>query len=842
MKRFLKRLRKRRQLDRDLEEELGFHLGMSGREAFGNPTAIKEEIRTMWTFTTIETLWQDLRYAFRMLAKTPGVTLAAALALALGIGANTTMFTVLHGVFAIDLGINDIERIAVISIEPSRPGGAMPSLPELRELRSGVKSFESLAAYRIASINLSDDRSLPERFWCAQMSASGFDIFDRRALIGRVFKAQDERPDAPPVAVISYKLWQNRYGSDVSAIGRTVDIDNIPRIIIGVMPAGIQVPEGVDLWLPLHLRGGAPQAIFGRLAPGVKVGAARGEIESLIRSVFPADGERRPIANVHLLLDDYGVYASRPLFIAVMAAVFFVLLIACADVANLLLARAAARSREISIRIAIGAGRTRIIRQLLVESILLAILGGFFGWMIAQGGLRWFERATAQMGRPDWIDFTLNARAFLYLAAISIGTGILFGLAPALRLAKVDVNSSIKDGGHGAAQGAHGRRLTNLLVIFEMALCVVLLTGSGLLIRSSVKMYSAPIGARVENVLTAHVGLPVAKYAKPEDEIFFHRQLKARLESLPGVESVAIASAIPGWGFGLVPLAGEIEGKSAPAITDGVFIGTNYFHVIEAEPRRGRSFTDLSKDEAIVNESFIAKFGAGRDLLGKRIRFSTGGQPGPWLPIVGVAPDIRQDSQRPLERFPLVYLPYAQNPRRVMFLLARTSVPPATLGEAFRRETQNLDPNLPLYDVETLEHRVSRQRLNVTAFGALLTIFAGIALVLASVGLYAVVAHAVSQRTQEIGVRMALGGATRDILALVFAQGMRPLAVGIVIGTIAAFGVTRVLRTVLVGVSPGDPLTLLGVILVLAAMGALGCAIPARRAIRVDPLVALRCD
>ncbi|HLW75916.1 MAG TPA: ABC transporter permease, partial [Bryobacteraceae bacterium] len=247
MKRFLKRLRKRRQLDRDLEEEIGFHVGMSGREAFGNPTAIKEEIRTMWTFTTLETLWQDLRYAFRMLAKTPGVTLAAALALALGIGANTTMFTVLHGVFAIDLGIKNIERLAVISIEPSRAGGVMPPLPELRELRASVKSFESLAAYRIASVNLSDDRRLPERFWCAQMSATGFDIFDRRALAGRVFTARDERPDATPVAVISYKLWQNRYGGDVSAIGKTVDIDGIPRVVIGVMPAGIQVPEGVDL-------------------------------------------------------------------------------------------------------------------------------------------------------------------------------------------------------------------------------------------------------------------------------------------------------------------------------------------------------------------------------------------------------------------------------------------------------------------------------------------------------------------------------------------------------------------------------------------------------------------
>jgi len=371
---------------------------------------------------------------------------------------------------------------------------------------------------------------------------------------------------------------------------------------------------------------------------------------------------------------------------------------------------------------------------------------------------------------------------------------------------------------------------------------VVLLTGSGLLIRSSLKMYSVPIGARVENILTAHIGLPEAKYPRPEDEIFFHRQLKSRLESLPGVESAAIASAIPSWRFGVTPFAGEIEGESIPVVADGLYIAPNYFHVIQAEPRRGRAFTDSSKDEAIVNESFVAKFGSGQDLLGKRVRFSSSGQPGPWLTVVGVAPDIKQDSQRPLERFPLVYLPYARNPQRVMFLIARTNVPPAMLAEAFRRETQNQDPNLPLYEVETLEHRVARQQLNVTAFAALLTIFAAIALVLASVGLFAVVSHGVSQRTQEIGVRMALGGATRDILALVFAQGMRPVAIGLAAGLLAAFGVTRILRMALVGVSPGDPITFLAVILILSAVGMLGCVIPARRAVRVDPLVALRCD
>jgi putative ABC transport system permease protein len=571
-----------------------------------------------------------------------------------------------------------------------------------------------------------------------------------------------------------------------------------------------------------------------RLAPGATVGAACAEIESITRALMNKNPQQLPglASDVHPLLDDYGRYANRPLFIAIFVAVGFVLLIACADVANLLLARAAARGREISIRIAIGAARARIIRQLLIESVLLASLGGFFGWLLALGTLRWFDRATAQAGRPSWQNFSMDAKVFAYLAFISIATGVLFGLAPALRLAKVDVNSGVKDGGNAATGGVRGRRLANALVAFEMLLAAVLLAGAGLLIRSSMSVYGAPVGVNPVNVLAAHINLPEAKYPRAEDEISFHRELARRLGSLPEVESVAIASAIPVLGYGVLGFSCGFEDGSQAAAR-GIVVDSNYFRVMQVRPTQGGFFDDSANDQAVVNKAFAAKYWPGQDTAGRRLRQASG-----WINITGVIPDIIQGRQ--LADQPLIYVPYRAMPRREMFVIARTVVPPATLGEAFRREVQKLDENLPLYDVQTLESRIARQRMETGSLGVLFTIFAAVALVLATVGLYAVIAHGVSQRTREIGLRIALGGSRCDILWLALAQGMWPVAIGLALGLLAAVGLTRGLRSALVGVSPADPITFAGVIVLLALIGVLGCAVPARRALRVDPVIALR--
>jgi len=536
-----------------------------------------------------------------------------------------------------------------------------------------------------------------------------------------------------------------------------------------------------------------------------------------------------------------GIYDARAMLYAMVLAVAFVLLIVCADVANLLLGRAAARVREISIRIAIGAGRARIIRQLLVESVMLSAAGGIAGWLVALAGLHWFDGMTAQGHRPSWIHFSIDARGFAYLAAISIGAGILFGLAPALQLAKVDVNSAIKDGGRGA-EGPRGRKLAGLLVGFQMALCVILLAASGLMIHSTVKLYNAPLAIEPSNVLTMRVDLPQTKYPNASSVGAFYRKLKTAVAGLPGVTEVSLASQLPMGGW--QELRGEVEAAPGkPGVVgplNGQVVDADYFRTLAVHLRRGQTFAENSPSQAVVNEAFAAQFWPGEDPIGKRLRIAGGNAPHPWLTVTGVVADVQQDRMRPLERTALLYIPYAADPRPSAYVIARTATPPATLVEPFRRAVQSLDENLPAQDVLSLDDHIAQQRLNVTSFGKLFTIFAAIALVLAWVGLYAVVAHAVSRRTQEIGIRMAVGGTRRDIFRLVVKQGMRQVLGGFAAGLPLAILVTRGLSHGLVGVSPSDPATYAGVALVLGAAGLLGCAIPARRAVRVDPLAALR--
>jgi putative ABC transport system permease protein len=838
--RFFKKLFGRRRLDRDLEDELRFHLDMRGdARRFGNATLIKETCRELWSFVWLESMWRDFRYALRVLSHSPGVTAAAVAALALGIGANTAVYTIVSKAFAFDIGIKQPDRVVLIGISPAHMGEFSKNLFDPRVLRVQVKSIDRVGAFRVGRVSLSDGAGPAERSYFCEISAGGFQIMGRAPLLGRVFTTEDERTGAQ-VVMLSHAVWQDRYGGDRSVIGKTVHVDEVPRTIVGVMPAGMRFPEDTSLWIPFSLESRTRDPmLFGRLADGATLKAARSEIEAFARNLVGgrAGTAGEPLVDVQPILMLYGVYAARPLFIAQLVAVGFVLLIACADVANLLLGRAVVRAREISIRMAIGAGRARILRQLLVESAALSMAGGLLGWLIAFAGLRWFDRATAKMPRPAWMDFSMNPHVLFYFAAITIGTSVLFGLAPALHLARVDVNHAIKDGGQGASGGTRGRAIGNLLVAFEMALCTVLLAGAGLLIRSSLNVYRAPIGVDTSNVLTMQIDLPQGKYRRDEEQVAFHEQLKARLESLAGVE-VALASALPTWGFGMTQFHCELEGSRVviPEV-NGLAISANYFRVMRAELRRGRGFQARETGGVIVNEALAAEFLGGADALGKHLKIGS-----QWLTVIGIAPDIQQDFRRPGERGPLIYIHYDARPQRAMFLAARTRVPPTGLAEAFRKELRSLDENLPAYDIRTLDSRIAQNRLNVGSISALLTIFAGIALVMAFVGLYAVTAHMVSQRTQEIGIRMTMGAAPRDILRLVFTQGLRPAALGLAVGLAAALGVTRVLRMTLVGVSSNDPATFAGVILVLGAACLLGCAIPARRAAKVDPMVALRCE
>lgn len=834
--RWLKKLRKRRELDRDLEDELQFHLEQSGRRRFGNPTALKEACREMWTFARIESWWQDIRYGARTLAGNPGVTAVAAVALAFGIGVNTTVFTVVNSALSFNMGVDHIERLVSIWVTETGQDW-FPAIPVLVDLRSQIKTLDTLAVYDLAPANVSDRTALPERYTGVRITAGGFSLISHPPLLGRAFTAEDERGDGPPVVILTYRLWQNRYGGDPAVIGKAIRVSEVPRVVIGVMPPGIQFPEDADLWMPLtiaDLRTMHAAIFLGRLAPGVKLAAAQAEIDTLARNLTHQDPERykNVVAQVHPLLEMIGVYGARNILHAMELAVMFVLLIACADVANLLLARASARAREISIRIAIGAGRARIVRQLLIESAMLSLVGGFFGWFIALAGLRGFDRflATRPLGKPSWINLSMDTNVLLYLMTVSVATGILFGLAPALRLAQVDVNGAVKDGGAALAGGSRGR-LSGALVVFEMVLCVVLLSGAGLLIRTAIHIYDTPLGVDIRNVLTMQISLPEAKYRTSDDLTAFYARLKPRLEALPGVDSVAVASAIPRWGYGVTSFSCEIEGTPGPSHGRGPVVSADYFRVMKLTPARGRIFQESKEPELVVNQAFANRYWPEGDAIGKHVRPAGSA----WMTVTGIVPNVQQP-----DLTPLVYLSNAQQPRRQVFLMARTRVPAATLGDAFRREVQALDEDLPVYNIQTLEARVSQIQLGSGAFAVMFSFFALIALVLGSVGLYAVSAHSVSRRTREIGVRLALGGSRRNILAIVMMQAMRQVAIGLALGLPAAFAVTRMLRSALEGVEPGDPVTLAGVVLLLGASGLLGCAIPARRALRVDPVEALR--
>jgi len=798
-------------------------------------------------------LLADIRLSLRTLIKNPGFTAVAVTMLALGIGVNATVFTVTNAVlfkgFAL---VSRNDRLRYIGYTNSN---CCVSYPDFLDWRAQSKSFAGMAIVHGVSIMLSDESGFPENLSGNENSAEVFRVVGAKPLLGRDFAPSDEAPGAAPVAILHYGFWERRYGKDPNIVGRTLRMNGALTTVIGVMPQGFSFPQKVDVWVPLvqtprvmKRENRDTWMVVGRLAYGVTVETARAEMEIIGRRLAAA----YPLTNHDLLpeIQTFTQFFIGPsgalVYGSMWGAVGFVLVIACANLANLLLARAIGRSREISVRIALGAGRWRIIRQLLIESLMLAGLGGFLGWWIAKWGVRTYELAMARKSSWLIVDYTMDHRVLGYLIAISIGTGILFGLAPALRLSKLDVNSALKDGGRGATGGGRAQHLSALLVAGEMALAVVLLAGAGVMIRSYLKIHTAEIGVHTADILGGSLALPTEKYPRAEDKVSFYDRLITRLQALPGVESVAMADTLPTWGS--AKFSYELEGE--PPAEDGrrpklsaLKISPAYFRMLGAPVVSGREFNDADVASgvpvAIVNQLFASRFWPGEDPVGKRLRLFDENTPEPWLTVVGVASNIIQNDQTRQRFDPRMYLPYRQKPGGGAWVLVRTRVPSSSLSNAFRQEVQALDPNLPLYGPMAIVDRMEGY-WDSRFYGAMFLIFAAIALLLASIGLYTVIAHAVSQRTQEIGIRMAMGGTPRDILRLVFRQGMLPVGIGLTIGLAASFAVNRLLKSMLVQVSPADPVTLLAASAVLISAALLGCLIPARRAMRVDPVVALR--
>jgi putative ABC transport system permease protein len=863
-------------LEQDLDTEMAAHLefaieenlkrGMPAEEArrqalirFGGLEQAKQRHREARGGLALGTLIQDLEYAVRMWWKNPGFALAAVITIGLGIGVNASVFTLAHAVIAQNLGFDGKGRaVYVIGSAPGceLPCDTMRSYPDFLDFRARSKTFESLAAYTFESVQVSDKSGFPDRYEGMAMSANGFSALGQRPLLGRNFIAADEQPGAAPVVMLSYRFWQTRYGKDPSILGKTIRINEVPTVIVGVMPQEVQFrPFSLDMWLPIvpigHWlkRENRSLMMFGRLVKGATLATVNAEMSGISRQLETA----YPLADKNIgirVLDAQHYFWNRIrlIFVALWIAVGFVLLVACANVANLLLARAVGRSREISIRIALGASRWRVIRQLLAESVTLSTAGGICGWLFAIWGVRVFDAVVPE--KPVWLDFSMDYTVFAYLAAISVGAGIFFGLAPALRLSKVGVHAALKDGGLGTSMGSHTRHLAGVFVIAETALTVVLLVGAAVMVRLIINSYRAQIGVKSANVLTVGISLPDKKYPRPTDQISFFDQLVARLRVLPGVEATSVASSLPGrdgdrFSYQLEGAA-PVADRQEPHV-GGLVIGSDYFQVMEVRPLVGRMFAD-SDDTAgapvvIVNHAFAAKFWpAEGNPLGKRIRLINDGVPQPWRTVVGVVPDIFQNYLVSGEFDPLIYLPYRQEPRSGLFAVARTKVPSETLSKAFRSQVQALDSDLPVDSLRTLDDDLDLNNWPVRIFGSMFTSFAVIALLMASVGLYAVVAQMVGQRTQEIGVRLAMGASRAHILRLVFGQGMRQMALGLCLGLAAASALTRLLRALLSGALHPDPAMFLVVALVLVAAGALACGVPARRAMWVDPVEALRCE
>ncbi len=797
---------------------------------------------------------QDMRFAVRGLRRSPGFTITAIATLALGIGINAAVFTVTKAALFTGFPmVPNNDRILYIS-----GNGCCVSYPDFEDWRAQAKSYTGMAIVHGVRRVLSDPGGFPESYDSTEVSADTFRVVGQRPIMGRDFTASDEIPGAPPVAMLSYGFWERRFAQDPAIVGRTVRMNGLPTTIIGVMPRGFSFPQKQDLWVPLMRTPEVEKRdnretwfAFARMKEGVTIESARAEMETIGRRLgkaYPLTNQGR---NLVPRVDDFrSIFIQpdeTPIYWTMWGAVGFVLLIACANLANLMLARALGRSREISVRIALGAGRWRIIRQLLVESVMLSGLGGVLGWWIGKWGVHAYALADRGPGTSSWriLDYSMDYRVLGYLIAISIGTAFLFGLAPALRLSKLDINATLKDGGRSATGGGRGRYLSSLLVAGEMALAIVLLAGAGVMIRSFFNIYNADLGVRTGNILTLGFNPPEVKYPDAQAHASFYDRVKTSLEEIPGVESVSITRALPEEGSGHLPyqLDGtpDVDEQSRPTLRD-LTIGADYFRTLGAAVLSGREFNAFDNATGvpvvIVNQRFARQYWPGENPLGKRLRVFEGKTPGPWRSVVGVVPNIIQDTR--LETSALIYLPYRQRPEPGMEVIASTRVPPGSLATAFRRKMQALDSDLPLFGPLTLNERLEGIYWTSGLDGALFLIFAAIALLLASVGLYAVIANSVSRRTQEIGIRMAIGATARDIVNLVFRQGMLPLAIGLIVGLIASLAVNRVLQSALVHVSPQDPisLTVASIVLVLAAV--LGCLIPARRAMRVDPVVALR--
>jgi len=869
-------LLQRKAVEADLDHELRFHMERqlqkyidSGlprdqaqrrvRTEFGGLDQVKEECRDARGVHVMETLFQDFRYALRTLRKSPGFALVALFTLALGIGANTAIFSVVYGVLLRPLPYRDPSRLMVLNETTPRVGTVSVSYPNFLDWKAQTRQFSQMAAAYGVGFNLAGIAQ-PENIRGQAVSPNFLSMMGVRPFLGRDFVASEEKAGTAPVVLLGYPLWQSHFGGDSGAIGRTITLDGRPFTIIGVLPPGfrsidkVQVMEPIGVWATNNdnadERGArGDMSVVARLAAGSGFEQARAEMDGIaarLAQAYPAQNAQcgvlvRPIREVF-------VSGIRPTVMVLFGAVMFVLLIACANVANLFLMRGAGRTREMALRIAIGASRGRLIRQMLVESFALAFLGGLLGLALAVAGVRGIV-GMIPMDMLAGASVNLSGIVLLFAAAIAVASALVFGLAPAIHATKTNVQSELKEGGRTTGSSTAHSRWRGVLVVAEVALALILLVGAGLMMKSLYRLLTVDPGFRPSRVLTMEINLRTSQYDKPAAVLNFWQRTLEGVRALPGVESVALGTE--------VPMTDDhsrtditIEDMALPKPggfphPDVHIVSPGYTSTLGVQLLRGRAFTDGDTETAprvaMVNAMLAKRFFPNQDPIGKRFMFGhpSAEKPPQWVAIIGVVGDTKLYGLANPARLE-VYSAFRQSVKDDMNLIVKSGSDPEALTSAIRNIIASIDKDQPIFGIATMEKLIADSAATQRITLVLLGLFSALALMLAAIGIYGVISYSVAQRTHEIGIRMALGAQRQDVLRMILAQGIKVAGAGVLIGIAASLGLTRLMTTLLFSVSAADPFTYAAVAIALVLIALLACYIPARRTLRVDPAIALR--